>query len=62
LVFPQAVGVKEISDAVAAEIAKYLCNLFVTPPPAAGTLTAKIADKEVALHGFHIVNGKPTWF
>lgn len=67
--FPAAVGVSTITDAVAQEIAKYVCSLFsasgVVPgqtPPASGKLAADVNGINVDLHGWTIVNGKIVHF
>lgn len=71
--FPAVAGVATITSAVAQEIANTVCKLVeqsgATQAASAnannklgGSYSAKLGDKEVPIHGFHIVNGKPVWF
>lgn len=66
--FPAAVGVATISDAVAQQIAKYICGLFtnagvVPDGKSEATLkgkmfSANVNGKAVNLHGYTTINGK----
>lgn len=67
--FPAAVGVSTITDAVAKQIATYVCSLFSTSgvvpgqtPPASRKLSASVNGTNVDLHGWTIVNGKIVHF
>ena len=65
-VFPTAAGVATITDALAQQIAQYVCNLFHTAGLEAGkhplkSLSAKVGDKQIELHGFMVVNGALTY-
>lgn len=65
-VFPTAAGVATITDALAQQIAQYVCNLFHTAGFEAGkhplkSLSAKVGDKQIELHGFMVVNGSLTY-
>lgn len=67
--FPAAAGVATISDALAQQIAKYVCALFtsagVVPgqtPPASHKLGVDVKGSNVTLHGWTIVNGKIVQF
>jgi hypothetical protein len=66
-VFPGAAGVATITDALAKQIAEYICNLFKTAGLQHGvhpgkTLSAKAGgEKTVELHCFMIVNNQLTY-
>lgn len=67
-VFPGAAGVASITDALANQIATYVCNLFSTAGLVEGThpgrkLTAKVGanNTSVELHCFMVVGGKLTF-
>lgn len=71
--FPAVAGVATITSEVAQQVANTVCKLVEQSGAAqaattnnnsklGGSYTAKLGDKEVAVHGFHIVNGKPVWF
>jgi hypothetical protein len=66
-VFPAAAGVATITDALAAQIAQYVCTLFTTAGLKAGEhpgklLTATVGNNSKApaieLHCFQVVGGK----
>lgn len=64
-VFPGAAGVASITDALAQQIATYVCNLFSTAGLVEGvhpkaTLKATVGPSKasVELHAFMVVNGK----
>lgn len=71
-VFPAAVGVAVIADGLAKQIADYICNLFhqsgvihegKLAAVKGRTYKAKVADKEVELHGWSVgPDGKLAYF
>ena len=70
-VFPGAAGVASITDALAQQIAQYVCTLFKQAGVEAGKpaphahegYKAKLSNgADVTLHGYHIVNGQLSYF
>lgn len=61
--FPAAAGVATITDALAQQIAQYICALFkqaghVDGKMPAGVMKATVGATTVTLHGYAIVDGK----
>lgn len=69
-VFPAAAGVATITDALAQQVAQYICGLFSNAGLKAGvhpgkTLMAHAVGPKAAtveLHGYSVVNGVMTYF
>jgi hypothetical protein len=67
-IFPAAAGVGSITDALAQQIAQYVCTLFQQAgvegktAPAAGFRAKLKNGAEIPLHGYRIVNGQMVYF